>query len=75
LPEYLKQNFPSEEEAEQWKKQAIVELDTLAENATEHHRIAFKSVDPKGIVLAEDTERTKEWPRISESAKGISFRA
>lgn len=75
LNQYLKTNYPSAEEAEKWKRAAINELDNLAVNSTKHHIIVAKPVDPKGFVLAEDTERTKQSPSIAALAKGLSFQA
>jgi thiol-disulfide isomerase/thioredoxin len=75
VQDYLERNFPSEEVAERWRKQAIVELDELADKSTNHHVIEFKASDAKGIVLVEDEERTAKGPTIAELAKGISFRA
>ncbi len=75
LNEYLKTNYPSADEAEKWKRAAIRELDELATNSTEHHLIVAKAVDPKGVVLTEDTERTNQSPSIAALAKGLSFQA
>ncbi len=75
LQEQLGRMFPSKEVAEQWKNQAIVELDELTETSTNHHVIVFKASDAKGIVLEEDTERTKQGPTIAALAKGVSFKA
>ncbi|MCU0712145.1 MAG: TlpA family protein disulfide reductase [Pirellula sp.] len=75
LQDYLGRMFPSKEVADQWRIQAIVELDELAEKSTNHHVIASKASDAKGIVLVEDEERTAKGPTIAELAKGISFRA
>ncbi len=75
MQEYLKKNYPSETEAQQWRIAAISELDALTANATEYHVSVFKTVDPKGIVLTEDAERTAQGPTIAALAKGLSFRA
>lgn len=75
LNDYLKTNYPSAEEAEKWKRAAISELDELAANSTEHHVIVAKAVDPKGVVLTEDSERTHQSPSIAALAKGLSFQA
>ncbi len=75
LQNYLERNFPSEDVAELWRKQAIIELDELADKSTNHHVIASNASDEKGIVLVEDGERTTKGPTIAELAKGISFRA
>jgi thiol-disulfide isomerase/thioredoxin len=75
VKEDLKAKFPSVEEAEQWKRAAISELDELAAASTEHHLMVAKAVDPKGIVLTEDSEQTNQSPSIAGVAKGVSFRA
>ena len=75
VQEYLKKNYPSETDSEQWKIAAISELDALAADATENHVSVFKAVDPQGIVLTEDSERTAQGPTIAALAKGLSFRA
>ncbi len=47
LQEHLGRMFPSKEVAEQWKNQAVVELDELPETSTNHHVIVFKASDAK----------------------------
>lgn len=75
MQEYLIKNYPSEEVAENWKRQAFNVLDELASSATKNHVIVFKAADPSGFVLTEDTERTNEGPTIAALAKGWSFQS